>query len=87
MSKKKKRLQTIKLALWLFVVWCLAIQIYCLIMIWRTGDSTSLSILTGASVGELVAIFKIYSDHSTKEKLKHMEMNYDPNYNENNNIR
>ena len=78
---------TSKKAMWLFVTWCLAIQVFCLIMIWRTGDSNALSIFAGSSVAELIAVYKIYTDHSKAEKLKHMEMNYNPNYNEENKIK
>lgn len=86
-KRKRRRMPTSKKALWLFVTWCLVIQIFCLVMIWRTGDSNSLAIFAGSSTAELIAVYKIYSDNSKAEKIKHMEMNYDPNYNENHGIK
>lgn len=87
LKKRRKRMATSKKVMWLFVTWCLVIQVFCLVMIWRTGDSAALSIFAGASVGELVAVYKIYSDNSKAEKLKHMEMNYNPQYNEEHGIK
>jgi hypothetical protein len=56
-------------------------------MIYKLQDSMALSIFAGSSVAELIAIFKIYSDNSLAEKLKHMEKNYNPNYDEENQIK
>lgn len=53
-----------------------------MVMVWRTGDSNALAILTGTAVLEFVAVYKMYSDKSERQAKIHMEKNYIPNYDE-----
>ena len=53
---------------------------FTMLAIWTGKDTTSLGILATAGVGILPIMYRIYERGSTKEKLKHMEKNYNPNY-------
>lgn len=75
MQTKKKAL------LGAFIIACVLI-LFTMVSIWTGRDTASLGILATAGVGILPFMYKIYERGSTEEKLKHMEMNYNPNYDE-----
>lgn len=86
-KNKKKRLKTGKRALWLYFTSCFLILLYVMVMLWFDKDSSTLSILAGAAVAALPAAYAIYTANSTKINLKHMEENYNPNYDKEHGLR
>ena len=80
---KKKRMQTSKKFLWIFVIWALLIQTYVMWMIVQLQDTTSLSIITGVVFVEVVGAYIAYLRYQYGINMKSMEMNFDPDYDEN----
>jgi hypothetical protein len=79
---KKKRMQTSKKFLWIFVIWALIVQSYVMYMIAQLQDTTSLSIITGVVFVEVVGAYIAYLRYQYGINIKSMEMNFDPDYNE-----
>lgn len=78
--RKRYRMKTSKKALYVaFFIACVLMG-FTMLAIWTGKDTTSLGILATAGVGILPIMYRIYERGSTKEKLKHMEKNYNPNY-------
>lgn len=82
----KRRMKTSKKALCAYGLICGILLVYTMMMLWFGKDSTTLTVLATAAVAALPAVYKIYTDSSDKEKMIHMEKNYNPNYDEENNI-
>lgn len=80
--KKKKRMKTSKKVLLIAFTICILLIIFTMGMIVLGRDTHSLSILATAGVGILPIMYGIYQAGSTKENLKHMEKDYNPNYDE-----
>lgn len=78
--KPKRRMKTSKKALYIAFVICIVLILFTMAMIVLGKDTSSLGILATAGVGILPVMYAIYERGSTKEKLKHMEKNYNPNY-------
>lgn len=78
----KKRMKTGKKVLAAAFALCSILIIFTMIMICMDKDTTSLSILATAGVGILPVMYGIYDNFNTKINLKHMEKNYNPNYDE-----
>lgn len=78
--KNKKRLNTSKLGFLLLSIWAMGIQTYVMIMIAKLHDTTSLAIITGVVFGEVIAFYLGYLKYSKDINLMHMEKNYIPNY-------
>ena len=78
--KPKKRMKTSKKALYIAFVICIVLIFFTMAMIVLGKDTSSLGILATAGVGILPVMYAIYERGSTQEKLKHMEKNYNPNY-------
>lgn len=85
-KERKKRMQTSKKAL--YTAFCIALMLifFTMAMIFLDKDNSSLEILATAGVGCLPIMYGIYSHNNTKINLKHMEQDYDPNYDDNHNI-
>lgn len=81
-SRRKRRMKTSKKALYIAFAICMLLIFFTMSMIWLNKDTTSLGILATAGVGILPIMYGIYERGSTKENLKHMEMNYTPDYDE-----
>lgn len=79
-KKKKKRLNTSKLGFLLLSIWAMAVQTYVMIMIVKLHDTTSLAIITGVVFGEIIAFYLGYLKYSRDINLAHMDKNYIPNY-------
>lgn len=84
--KKRKRMKSGKKALFLAFGICIVLMIFAMAMIFLEKDTSSLQILATAGVGILPIMYGIYAHSNTKINLKHMEENYDPNYDENQGI-
>lgn len=84
--KKRKRMKTNKKAFLLLTIWAMIIQTYVMVMIVRLKDTMSLSIITGVVFGEIIAFYLGYLKYSEKIDIKSMDMNFNPNYDEENNI-
>lgn len=82
----RKRMKSGKKALFLAFGICIVLIIFVMAMIFLGKDTSSLQILATAGVGILPVMYGIYENYSTKINLKHMEENYDPNYDENHGI-
>ena len=76
-------MQTSKKFLWIFVIWALLIQTYVMWMIVQLQDTTSLSIITGVVFVEVVGAYIAYLRYQYGINMKSMEMNFDPDYDEN----
>lgn len=85
-KKPKKKMKTSKKALYTAFLIAIILIIFTMAMIFMDKDNGSLEILATAGVGCLPIMYGIYSHNNTKINLKHMEEDYDPNYNENNGI-
>ncbi len=81
-KKKRKRLNTSKLGFLLLTIWAMTVQTYVMIMIVKLHDTTSLAIITGVVFGEIIAFYLGYLKYSKDINLMHMEKNYIPNYDE-----
>lgn len=81
-KKKKKRMSSNKKALFLAFGICGVLLTFTMLMIYLEKDTSSLSILATAGVGILPIFYNIYNKAETKINLKHMEENYNPNYDE-----
>lgn len=84
--RRKRKMKSGKKALFLAFGICTVLLIFTMGMIYLQRDTTSLSILATASVGILPIMYGIYDHSQTKINLKHMDENYDPNYDENHNL-
>ena len=82
LKKKKKRMSSNKKALFLAFAICAVLIVFTMLMIATGRDTGSLSILATAGVGILPIFYGIYNKAETKINLKHMEENYNPNYDE-----
>lgn len=80
---QKKRMKTSKKMLVIFMIWSLLIQTYVMLMIAQLQDTTSLSIIAGVAFVEVIAFYISYLRYQYGINMKSMEMNYDPNYDEN----
>lgn len=60
--------------------------IFTMIMIYFEKDTNSLAILATAGVGILPIMYGIYDKSQRMINLKHMEENYNPNYDEENGL-
>lgn len=85
-SKGKRRMKTSKKAMWALYLLCFTLISFVMIMLWKGMDSTTLGVMAGASLIIIPVTQKIYNDSADKEKLKHMEMDYNPNYDKEHNI-
>ena len=81
-NKKKRRMKTANKGLFFLIIWALIIQSYVMIMIAKLGDTTSLSILAGTAFTEAFGAYLAWLKYKEKINLKHMEKNYNPNYDE-----
>lgn len=81
-EKKRKRMKFGKRALVIAFTICIILILFTMIMIYLGKDTTSLTILATAGVGILPIMYEIYNRYSNKISLKHMEKNYNPNYDE-----
>ena len=80
--KKRKRMKSGKKALFLAFVICILLMVFTMVMIALEKDTSSLEILATAGVGILPVMYGIYEHSNTKINLKHMEENYEPDYDE-----
>lgn len=78
----KRKLKTGKKALGAAFTICGILLIFTMVMIVLEKDTTSLQIIAAAGVGILPIMYGIYDHYNTKINLKHMEENYNPNYDE-----
>ncbi len=85
-KKEKKRMKFGKKILNSAFVACSILVLFTMVMIYFGKDTTSLTILAGAGVGILPIMYGIYDNYNTKINLMHMEKNYNPNYDDENNI-
>ena len=79
-------MKTSKKVLFLATLLCLVLIVFSMVMTYLGRDSSALSILAGAGVAILPIMFGIYEKYETPVRLKHMEENYNPNYDEENNL-
>lgn len=79
-KRRKKRMNTSKLGFLFLSIWAMAIQTYVMIMIVKLHDTNSLAIITGVVFGEVIAFYLGYLKYSRDINLMHMEKNYIPNY-------
>ena len=82
-KQQKRKMKTSKKTLWFFLIWALLIQTYVMVMIVELKDTASLAIITGVVFVEVVAAYLGYLRYSYGINMKSMELNYDPNYDEN----
>lgn len=83
---KKRKMQTSKKFLWIFVMWALFIQTYVMVMIVALRDTMSLSIITGVVFIEAVGAYFGYLKYNYGINIKAMEENFDPNYDDNHGV-
>ena len=76
----KKKMQTSKKLVWLALMWVVVIQIYVMVMIDKLGDTMSLGILATTVFAQFLTAIKLYFDYNAKINLKSMEMDFNPNY-------
>ncbi len=81
-KKERLRMKTGKKALYVYFYMCIILIAFTMAMIFLGKDTTSLTILAAAGVGGLPFMYNIYEKNNTPIKLKHMEMDYIPNYDE-----
>lgn len=86
LGKPKKKMKTSKKVLFLAFAIAVSLIIFAMIMVTLEKDTSTLEILATAGVGVLPIMYGIYSHSNTKINLKHMEEDYDPNYDENNGL-
>jgi len=79
----KRKMKTSKKLLYIYFSWVLVIQTYVLFMVAKLQDTVSLAIITGAVFTEAVILYVGYLRYQYGINLKSMEINYDPNYDEN----
>ena len=82
LKKHKRKMKFGKKALVTGFTICIILLLFTMCMIVLGKDTTSLTILAGAGVGVLPILYGIYDHYSTKISIKHMEENYNPNYDE-----
>jgi len=80
---QKRKMKTSKKLLYIFLTWVILIQAYVLYMIVQLQDTVSLSIVAGVAFVEAIALYVGYLRYNYGINLKSMEMNYDPNYDDN----
>ena len=84
--KPKKKMKTNKkFFIWL-TLWAMLMQTYVLVMIIHLKDPMTLSIVAGVVFGEVVLFFLGFLKYTLNIDLKHMDKNYNPNYDEENNL-
>lgn len=85
--KTKKKMSSDKKAFWMFMTWCSVIQIITLYMAILMQSETLLAIFAVEAVAGPVFTYKFYLEYKKEINLKHMEMNYIPDYDEINGIK
>ena len=75
-------MKTGKKAFWMGMIMCIALIVFSGMMVVLDKDTQTVTIFAGAGVACITILFGIYEKHSTKISLKHMEENYNPNYDE-----
>lgn len=84
--KSKKKMKTSKKAFWLGMTMSIGLIIFSAVMILMDKDTSTVSIFGGAGVACIPVLFGIYERYSNQLSLKHMEMDYNPNYDNDNNL-
>lgn len=82
----KKRMTTSKFAFWLGFLFAFGLVIFSCVMIVINKDTPTVSVLGGAGVAAIPFLFSIYRKNSTAINLKHMELDYNPNYDDDHNL-
>lgn len=82
-KKRRKRMTTAKKAFITATAFCILLVVFSAVMIVLDKDTMTVSVFGGAGVACIPILFGIYDKYSNEISLKHMEMNYDPNYDEN----
>ena len=77
---KKKKTKTSKKAFWAFMSWCLLVQILTGYMAWRLNSEMLLAIFATEAVLGPVFTYKFYLEYNREINLKHMEQNYQVDY-------
>lgn len=77
---KKKKTKTSKKAFWAFMSWCLLVQILTGYMAWRLNSEMLLAIFATEAVLGPVFTYKFYLEYNKEINLKHMEQNYQADY-------
>ena len=85
--KTKKKMSSDKKAFWMFMLWCSVIQVITLYMAIIVRSETILAIFAVEAVAGPVFTYKFYLEYKKEINLKHMDMNYIPDYNEINGIK
>lgn len=81
-DKKKRRMKFEKKSLIGVFFLCGILIAFTMWMIFQGKDTTSLTILAGAGVGCIAFVYERYEKYSNQINLKHMDMNYIPDYDE-----
>lgn len=79
-KKNKKKMKSVKKAFWSLIIWALIMQTYVMVMIAKLQDTGSLMVVAGIVFGEIIAFFIGYLNYSLKIDIKSMDMNFNPNY-------
>lgn len=85
-DKPKRKMKTNKKFFVWLTIWAMLIQTYVLVMIIELRDPMTLGIVAGVVFGEVVLFFLGFLKYTLNIDLKHMDKNYNPNYDEENNL-
>ena len=85
-AKPKRKMKTNKKFFMWLTIWAMIMQTYVLAMIVYLSDTSTLAIVAGVVFGEIVLFYLGFLKYSLDIDLKHMEENYNPNYDEENNL-
>lgn len=84
--KQKRRMKTGKKALLSYFIACSILVIFTMLMIYLERDSSALNTLAEVGLKGLPVVYGVYQANSYFINKKHMEQNYNPNYDEENNL-
>lgn len=85
-KRPKRKMKTNKKFFMWLTIWAMIMQTYVLVMIVELRDTMTLSIVAGVVFGEIVLFYLGYLKYTLNIDLKHMDKNYNPNYDEEKNI-
>ena len=75
-------MKTGKKAFWAGMFVALGLIVFSAVMVYMGKDTHTVSIFAGSGVVCVSILFGIYEKYSTQISLKHMEEDYNPNYDE-----
>ena len=84
--KPRRKMKTNKKFFMWLTIWAMIMQTYVLVMIVELRDTMTLGIVAGVVFGEIILFYLGYLKYALNIDLKHMDKNYNPNYDEENNL-